>query len=410
MKKKILLVTNGFPFGDSEKSFLSTEYRSLQDEFEVFVLACRPAPHPDEWDGVNRERVFCTDQKRLNPFGVLKALEGKDTREELRRACQKCSPLRLLGRASAVLRYSTRADSLQPTMKEICENNGIDIIYTYWCTQATLAAVRLIDWNERLKVVTRFHGYDLYVERTQELWQPFRFDIAEKSAKLVFVSEKGRDYFITRWGDSLCEKTFVSYLGCKDMQKVVAFDSSQLVIVSCSNVISLKRVHLIAEALGLLSSKLCVCWHHFGDGDAMGELRRCAEQHLTGKMNIQWKLWGKVPNDQLNELYRTVGAQLFVTTSSTEGVPVSLQEAFAAGIPAIATNVGGISELVKDGETGYLLPSKTDSRQVARTIEKYASLPMVEKERMAESARDLWEKKCDAEKNANNLMQMLKNL
>lgn len=49
-------------------------------------------------------------------------------------------------------------------------------------------------------------------------------------------------------------------------------------------------------------------------------------------------------------------ADVFVLPSFAEGVPVSLMEAMAAGVPVVATQVGGVSELVTDGESGHVVP------------------------------------------------------
>ena len=55
-------------------------------------------------------------------------------------------------------------------------------------------------------------------------------------------------------------------------------------------------------------------------------------------------------------------ADIFVLPSFVEGVPVSAMEAMAAGVPVIATNVGGTSELIQDGVSGILVrPSDTGS-------------------------------------------------
>src|SRR5207245_8261363 len=49
-------------------------------------------------------------------------------------------------------------------------------------------------------------------------------------------------------------------------------------------------------------------------------------------------------------------ATIGVLTSDNEGMPVSLMEAAACGVPAVATAVGGVPELVEDGVTGLLVP------------------------------------------------------
>jgi glycosyltransferase involved in cell wall biosynthesis len=58
-------------------------------------------------------------------------------------------------------------------------------------------------------------------------------------------------------------------------------------------------------------------------------------------------------------------ANIFVLTSEHEGTPNVLIEAMAAGLPIVATNVGGVPEIVKDGLTGFLLDGQDLQGQIA---------------------------------------------
>jgi glycosyltransferase involved in cell wall biosynthesis len=64
-------------------------------------------------------------------------------------------------------------------------------------------------------------------------------------------------------------------------------------------------------------------------------------------------------------------AHVVVSTSHTEGLPVSLLEASAAGLPVVATDVGGVGELVTDGSNGLLIPPG-DAQAAADALKRLA--------------------------------------
>jgi glycosyltransferase involved in cell wall biosynthesis len=76
--------------------------------------------------------------------------------------------------------------------------------------------------------------------------------------------------------------------------------------------------------------------------------------------------------DDVPELLGT--ADVFVLSSHSEGLPLSILEAMAAGLPVVASNVGGVSEVVVDGDTGLLVPPG-DAQSLAAAIERLLEDP-----------------------------------
>ncbi|MBO5501945.1 MAG: glycosyltransferase, partial [Clostridia bacterium] len=148
-------------------------------------------------------------------------------------------------------------------------------------------------------------------------------------------------------------------------------------------------------------------WHHFGNGELEETLKVQAAEQLSDRPALQYTFHGYVQNTQLPQLYQQIGAQLFITTSETEGLPVSMMEAYAMGMPVIATAVGGIPEMVQEGKNGFLMPNHPDDEQVALAILRYAALPQEEKQQMSQCALASWQEHFDAAANAEKLLPLL---
>jgi glycosyltransferase involved in cell wall biosynthesis len=87
-----------------------------------------------------------------------------------------------------------------------------------------------------------------------------------------------------------------------------------------------------------------------GDGESRDRLQRAATDMLGDRVRfLGWV-------DDLPSLYAAF--DVVALTSRLEGTPVALIEAAAAGKPVVATNVGGVSEVVRHGNTGLLVPPK----------------------------------------------------
>lgn len=80
-------------------------------------------------------------------------------------------------------------------------------------------------------------------------------------------------------------------------------------------------------------------------------------------------------------------ADIFITTSISDGTPVSILEAMASALPCIATMVGGIPEWIEDGRTGLLIPPRSPD-SVADALLKLASDPTL-RGRLGSAAREV---------------------
>jgi len=102
-----------------------------------------------------------------------------------------------------------------------------------------------------------------------------------------------------------------------------------------------------------------------GDGSDRARLQQLAQQLGVYDRVV---FAGYVSEDKVREHLRN--SDIFVLPSFAEGVPVSLMEAMACGVPVLSTFVGGIAELVIPGQTGLLVPA-ADSGALATAIARY---------------------------------------
>jgi glycosyltransferase involved in cell wall biosynthesis len=104
-----------------------------------------------------------------------------------------------------------------------------------------------------------------------------------------------------------------------------------------------------------------------GDGD---ELDRLCRQARELAVEDRVRFLGPQPRERVLELFRAADASIL--SSSWENFPHTVVEALAAGTPVIATAVGGVGEIVRDGENGLLVPAG-DVDALARAVRRFFS-------------------------------------
>lgn len=270
------------------------------------------------------------------------------------------------------------------------------LLYFYWSDNLAwlIPYLNKTITNPKAKIIMRSHGSDLF-EYVKGNYAPLREAIFESTHHILPVSQAGSDYLIQKY-PAHKNKIKTSYLGVFDNGLNPATGNGPLIIVSASNMVALKRIDLIFEILQKANRE--VIWHHFGSGSLLSEL---TEIFKNKREKLTIKLHGQVENKELIQFYKSNAVDLFINTSSSEGLPVTIMEALSFGIPVIATNVGGVSELVND-HNGYLIHRDFKPEVVSEYIHNFKFNPL-----KRQAARLTFEQKVNAEVNYRNFYNLI---
>jgi len=284
-------------------------------------------------------------------------------------------------------------------MKSISEIKDNSIFYSFWMNDWTLA-LSILKHKKIIKTfIFRCGGFDIYDERHKGNYLPFRYFVYKNASAIWPNSKAGEKYIKNK--NIFPKKVRTAYWGTNDHGINPFEETTFFTIVSCSNIIPLKRIHLIIEILKHIHFD--ITWIHFGDGDQANDIKTLATTELPA--NVKYVFKGNVSNNEVIQFYKLNCVNLFITTSETEGLPVSIQEAISFGIPVVATNAGGIHEIVND-ITGILIDKDFQVNEVVKLIEQFKNSSKNSKD-YRDGVRIFWENNFEAEKNYNYFYQEL---
>jgi len=145
------------------------------------------------------------------------------------------------------------------------------------------------------------------------------------------------------------------------------------VILFVGSLVERKGVRYLIDALPLLPAHLPAKLVIIGDGAERSRLEAQVRQRgLEHRVEVR----GRVAEQELRRAY--AGASVLVLPAivdargDTEGLGVVLLEAMSYGVPVIGSDLGGITDIVIDGETGLLVPPQ-DSAALAAALERLAT-------------------------------------
>lgn len=406
--RHLVLLTNQYPYMIGDHSFVHTEIDALAARFDqvlIFNYSARSAELSPLPSNVAYGGNLYGTPRTAKLAGILWPSNiAKLARMAVREA--RAGSLRGHGKeflASALVGMALSRDAR--LRRALAAAPAPPVVYSFWGMGAGL----LLPWLPAAPSAkfVRLHGYDLYEELSGYL--PFRRSLFSSVGGILAISDMSKDYLLRKYPDAALEsKITVRRLGsfgpgapghAAPLGPTKA--GSVRTIVSCSNIIELKRVHRIAQALSLVTSGEPLRWVHFGTGVLEEELRTQARGLERDGLAIEIR--GATPHQEIMDFYAHNRVDAFINVSTTEGIPVSIMEAISYGIPVIATDVGGTSEIVGHVlGTGELIPTGFSDQQLAAAIEDMlASGPG------AYAPRSLWESLYDAAENSRRTAALL---
>jgi glycosyltransferase involved in cell wall biosynthesis len=250
----------------------------------------------------------------------------------------------------------------------------VSLIFAYLCRKTDKRFFLFVRQNLRVYVGYRNRGLKriLAVLVASVLENVFR-----RLSQRTLTFTVGKEIFETyqRNGNPVYE-TAVSLVSEKDIARAVPRpmprDSDQIRLLSVGRLDPEKGIIYLIDAVDrlLADGHMDIILRLVGTGAEEPSLRqevnkRGLAQHVTFLGHVKH-------DDHLLDLYR--GSDIFILPSLTEGWPQTLFEAMGCGIPIVATKVGGIPDLVKDGENG-LLVNPASSRDICKALHKLIRNP-----------------------------------
>lgn len=401
----MFLITDSFPYGPGESSFILPELKWLDREFDVSIISCGNSTERTTGLPANIGVYRCPKNKVSWATGCVKAIFDPMLYREICRAFKDAKHPFL-----AVLQcidYYGESESFAKQFRAVVEAEGIpDIVYCYWHRPALLGVLRTRKSCPEAKIITRAHGYDLFAERYTTGYIPYKQEADQLIDRVYLACRAGLDYYNEHYSVSEPPKSRLAYLGTDNSAVAVWAPSDTLRLISCSNIVEGKRIELLVDALSLIDD-VKVSWTHIGDGQLHASVERQCVEKLGKKPNIEYSLLGQLPNSEVKRLLETGEYDYFITVTKTEGgVPVSIAEACSFGIPVIATAVGGVPELVS-GENGMLMPANPTAQEVADTLTAAAAVDEQKYCQMRASSMRKWRDGFCASENAQKFTQKL---
>lgn len=237
----------------------------------------------------------------------------------------------------------------------------------------------------KVPVVCTIHGISwfgniTFRKRISRFLTTRRVKALHKNAgvKFVAVSDATAAYY-----NNMCKRNIVSRIYNGIYKDIEREPNGTLTIGFIGDISDSKGWEISIEAISLLSTKIRNSIKFIAAGRPIGYLEPEIKKQIDNLELSRGSEYLGLVTDAYHSVMSRV--DLLLLPSISEGLPMSIIEAQSLGIPVIATPVGGIPEILKDGENGIVV--ERNSKSVSAAIEKICTKPDLYKE-MSENSKE----------------------
>lgn len=284
-------------------------------------------------------------------------------------------PFRLTGREQGIFYHEVPVSNyplfeyppydlaLASRMAEVAEYYDLDLLHVHYAiphsVSALLARQMLAARGRHLPFVTTLHGTDITLVGLDRAYLPITQFAIEESDGVTSISHYLRDKTIKEFKIKREMDVISNFVNCdfyvpispeerEEKRRQFALPDEKI-LIHLSNFRRVKRVTDAVEIFARVVEKIPAHLLLIGDGPD-----RSAAEWLAHKKGIQERVHFLGKQESVNELLPL--ADLMLMPSELESFGLAALEAMACRVPAIATKVGGVPELIEDGVDGRLFP------------------------------------------------------
>lgn len=378
---KIGYILKTFPV--LSQTFVLNEMRTLEAlgvPIEIFsVLLPDPEDTKQQQDGGGRltERTIYWQREREPRWKVGRAnaaLLAQSGHRAYARARQAIEEAQILQGQRAFARFAAWAYELR--------RRGVTHLHAHFATEGAVVARAFAALTGSPYSVT-VHAYDLF------LYPDTLSAVLPDAAFIVTVSRYNKDYILGRCPEIDPARIHVlhPWVDLEQFQPVSLPEGEPLRILSVGRPVEKKGHAYLIEACQLLQEQgVDFTCDIIGEGPLREKLEtRIAEHDLQKRVRLLGARPHAVVREALSECNVFALACVIAEDGDRDGMPVSLAEAMACGVPVVSTDIVGLPELIQNGAGLLVLPR--DAASLAQALRRISEMSPAERSAMGRSGR-----------------------